>query len=278
MRIYPCPTCQETLFFDNLQCSCGTEVGYDPVLDTFSTQFEPCTNGAAIGCNWIAPGGGLCQSCAMTRTHPDLAVEGNTALWGKAELAKRRVLANLMSFGWFSGRDGGPRPTFDFLAEETADGPARPVMGHAAGHITINATESDPAEIVRRREAFGEPYRTMVGHVRHEMSHFLHWRKQGDAGFAEACRSLFGDERLDYGDALERFYAHGPAPGWQDAHVTAYAAAHPHEDWAETLAHVMLLLDVVSSAQAMGLARYEVYRDSDHALTEALQLDRKSVV
>ncbi|WP_208995187.1 putative zinc-binding metallopeptidase [Roseibium hamelinense] len=211
----------------------------------------------------------------MTITTPDIGLEENQELWKISEAAKRWVLANLISIGWFSAGDPGPRPSFDLLAERGTFGRSQPVMGHADGHIVIDVAEADPTEIVRRRENLSEPYRTMLGHFRHEIAHFLFIRLSDETAFLPEFHALFGDEATDYGSALDNYYAQGPASNWRDNYITAYASSHPHEDWAETASHVLHLWDVIDSARAVGMA---VQRQSPPApremdwLSEALDL------
>ncbi len=226
---------------------------FDPETHSMRLADRPCANRARIGCNWAAAGGGgLCRSCAMTQVVPDLDAGDNLDLWAETERAKRWMLANLGRWGWFGARDPGPRPVFRLLSEQTARGAANVVMGHAAGVITINVAEAREPVRAERRADLGELYRTMLGHMRHEMAHFLFTRLSGEAGFAEGFRALFGDERDDYAAALARHYA-APRPAGPD-HVTAYATAHPHEDWAETLAHLLHLTDLLDSAGAVGMS------------------------
>ncbi len=275
MRLFACPTCGGRLFFRNLGCgACGTEVAFDPEAQAFRPLAEtaPCANRAEIACPWQAEAGGACRSCAMTAVVPDAFHGENRALWASAEHAKRWTLAGLGRWGWFAASDPGPRPIFHLLAEDTPAGPAAIVMGHADGVVTINVTEADPVERVERREALGELQRTMLGHFRHEIAHFLFLRLAERAGFLEAFRALMGDERADYAAALERHYAEGPPPDHASRFVTAYASAHPHEDWAESAAHVMHLTDIADSAAAArltghGLPRpgYDAYAERDPA-------------
>lgn len=255
MRVHDCPACGADVWFDNLHCACGAELFYDPLADAMRTFGGACGLRGSIGCNWIREGhGDRCLSCAMTRTIPDLAVAGNHALWARAEAAKRLVLAGLLRLGWFTASDTGPRPVFDLCAEATRSGPASPVMGHADTVITINVAEAEPAEIVARRESLAEPYRTMVGHIRHELAHYVFARRASDAGFLGRFRAVFGDETQDYGAALDRYYASRDDGAWRDRHISRYASAHPHEDWAETAAHAMHLGELSHSARAVGLA------------------------
>jgi len=257
METFTCPACGERLFFRNAVCGCGAAVAFDPEMRAFALLDDacaPCANRDAIGCNWRAggAGGGLCASCAMTRTMPDLAVADNAALWTEAEEAKRQVLANLMRWGLFTARDASPAPVFDMLAEQTESGAARVMMGHLDGVVTINIAEADPAVREARRQQMAERYRTMTGHFRHELGHFVFARLAAAEGFLDAFRALFGDERADYAEALRRHYAR-PAADSDPDHVTPYAAAHPHEDWAETFAHHQHLVDIADSAARMCL-------------------------
>lgn len=271
MRIFQCPACGETLFFSNMACACGAEVAYDPGRAEFTTEFEPCANRAEIACNWIAEAeGGLCHACAMTEVIPDTFRGDNRQHWAEAEGAKRWVLANLARWGWFDASDDGPRPVFRLLAEHTAAGDVNVSMGHAEGVVTINVTEADPAERVRRRIQFGEPLRTMIGHFRHELGHFFFERLKGEPGFLDAFRAAFGDERADYAAALKKYYEEGAAPDWQNRHITEYSAAHPHEDWAECFAHLLHLADIIDSVIASGLSTpsapgpdYDPYAEAD---------------
>ena len=283
MHLYSCPDCGARLFFDNRDClSCGAEIVLDPLENRMSKRYDEsgdnaCSNRQDAGCNWaVAPDHGAtpdlherryCLSCRTSRTIPDLTQAGNRDYWREAETAKRWVLWGLMRLGWFGPQDDGPPPVFDMVAEETASGPVSVTMGHAEGVITLNVSEVDPARLALRQAELGEPYRTVMGHLRHELAHYLHWRLIGDADFARAFRSLFGDERSDYGAALQRHYD-DPRPAGE-THISSYATAHPHEDWAETAAHVLHLLDIADSFGATGFGlgaaddwRQDVYRQA----------------
>lgn len=271
MKIFTCPACGGHLFFDNLVCSCGGEVAYDPGLQSFVSNGRHCANRHDIECNWLASDDAdLCASCVMTTVRPDLSVSDNTLLWTKAELAKRKVLVGLYGWGWFDSQDPGGRPEFHMLSEATSTGLTDVTMGHASGLVTINLAEADATERVRRREDLGEPYRTMVGHFRHEIAHFLFERIAVSDEFHKSFRVLFGDETADYGAALARHYETGPPAGWQSIYVSAYASAHPHEDWAESAAHALHLVDMVDSFTAARLSlpnfadpNYDAYAEDD---------------
>lgn len=270
MRLHNCPDCGAAADFASLECSCGLALVYRVDDDRLFPLEAPCANRAEIACNWPAedPDTGLCRACRKTAVIPDTLHGENLAHWQAVEAEKRWVLAGLARWGWFRAGDPGPRPSFRLLAEETRHGPAPVMMGHAGGIITINVTEADPAERILRREALGERLRTMTGHLRHELAHFLFARLNGSEDFVAGFRAIFGDEREDYGKALETYYANGPEPDWRARHVTRYASAHPHEDWAECSAHILHLTDILDSALAAGLgarglpdAGYDAYAE-----------------
>jgi len=251
MRVFANPIGSGSLWFDNLTAADGTPVAYDPQARAFLAMPPFCANREAIGCNWIAPEhGALCRSCAMTTLTPDPLITGAMLNWGQTEAAKRWVLDNLGRWNWFRPEDPGTRPVFHMLAE----GPTPVSMGHAKGVVTISVAEADAVLRATRREALEEPYRTMIGHMRHELAHMIWWRLSVRADFLNAFRAMFGDERADYTAALHRHYEDGPPPDWRARFLTTYASAHPHEDWAETAAHLLHLTDITDSFIAAGLS------------------------
>lgn len=280
MQLFRCPACDEEIYFHNTACACGQLVSFDVERQQMRSDGWFCANRDDIACNWSAPAQGqLCVSCAMTEVVPDLRAEGNFEHWGHTELAKRWVLANLARWGWFTSSDHGARPTFRLLSEETLAGAENVVMGHADGVITLNVSEASQAVRAERQEELEERYRTMTGHIRHEMAHFLFVRLSEDQRFVAAFRDLFGDETADYAAALQAHYA---APKENDGtYITRYATAHPHEDWAETVAHLLHLVDLTDSVAAVGLATpkgppagYDAYTepDSDAVVTLAAEV------
>ena len=140
---------------------------------------------------------------------------------------------------------------FDFLSSPP-EGP-RVLTGHADGIITINIEEANDSERERIREQLHEPYRTLLGHLRHEVGHYYWDRLIAGSAWIDDFRELFGDEREDYAAALQRNYQQGPAPGWEQRHVSAYASVHPWEDWAETWAHYLHMVDTLDTALSFGL-------------------------
>ncbi|GAB3768497.1 putative zinc-binding peptidase [Ramlibacter monticola] len=278
MKTFHCQFCGHPIFFENVQClQCGSALAFLPdrlnmsaieeVPDGGEGLWRPRMRGRKVSgaryrlchnhttqnaCNFAVPArdpNELCVSCRLTRVLPDLSVPENPLRWYRLEAAKRRMFYTLAKLGLVStdppagSADG---PIFEFLA----DLPGQPVMtGHAQGVITLNVAEADDAERVRRREEMHEPYRTLLGHLRHESGHFYWDRLVDEGGRVESFRQVFGDERLDYQKALQDHYARGgTVPDWQDSFVSQYATAHPWEDWAETWAHYLHMVDLLETA------------------------------
>lgn len=276
MRLFECQHCRQPLFFENDKCdSCGRHLGYIPELGTMSAV-EPdgdrwkaladttnlyrfCANTAFDACNWLVLADSpetFCAACRHNRMIPDLSVPQNVARWRKIETAKHRLFYTLVRLYL-------PRPTrteepesglaFDFLQ---AAAPSKPVMtGHASGLITLSLSEADDSERERQRNAMEEPYRTLLGHFRHEIGHYYFYRLvEPSPSYATRFRELYGDPDADYQAALDRHYNEGAPPGWEDNYVSTYATMHPAEDWAETFAHYLHIRDTLDTAAAFGFA------------------------
>jgi len=191
---------------------------------------------------------------------PDLSVPENLPLWFRVEGAKRRLIYTLDSLGLpvFGKQVNAERGlAFEFLRDDTGkydefgnewENRRHVLTGHRTGTITINIAEADPHERERMRERMNEAYRTLLGHFRHEIAHYYWELLVRDSGWLEPVRSNFGDERTDYQAALDRYYAQGPKPNWSTTHISAYASAHPWEDWAETWAHYLHMVDTLETA------------------------------
>lgn len=265
MRIFACPNCRHTVFFENRAClGCGFVLGYSPADMSMLARApeggawlgggenrpgDLCINAGHGVCNWLAEAGPVrsyCLACRHNRTIPDLSVPANLRLWGRIEEAKRYLFYGLLRLGLTPGQDLG----FEFLADSAA--PA--MTGHRSGLVTIALAEADDAERERRRAALGEPYRTLLGHFRHEVGHYFWDRLIAGRPALAPFRALFGSETLDYGRALEAHYASGPPPDWPERHVSAYASAHPWEDFAETWAHYLHIVDTLETTKSAGLS------------------------
>jgi hypothetical protein len=257
MRAFTCDNCGQLLFFENSRClRCGHGQGFVPaeldlVLFSPDDQSGPqrCANAALARCNWLLEDEdreGLCLSCRLTATRPaDDDAEGLEE-FAVAEAAKRRLIFQLLDLELPIESD----LSFELLSSET-----RPVTtGHADGVITLDLSESDDVHREQRRAELGEPYRTLLGHFRHEIGHY-YWPiiVERDRSMLDRYRDLFGDEREDYAQALGRHYEHGAPSDWEDHHVSAYATMHPWEDWAETFAHYLHIRDTLETAAEFGI-------------------------
>jgi hypothetical protein len=255
MRAFTCPVCRHLVTFDSARClNCRTELVFDWGDRSFvdAAHNPECANRGLIGCNGVAGPGGLCSSCALTRTRPDDGDGAGLRYFGSAEAAKRRLVFELLELGLpvqgYREREGGL--AFDLLS--SASGPV--TTGHADGVVTLDLAEADPVHREKTRSELDEPYRTVLGHMRHEIGHYYQpiLAPEGSAAI-ERCREFMGDEREDYAAAMERHYENGPPPDWRDRYVSAYATMHPWEDWAETFAHYLHIRDVLQTAIAYGV-------------------------
>ncbi len=268
MRTFTCGHCANLLAFENSVCVvCGSPQAFSTeqfsmvVVDQSETH-QLCGNAALIGCNWlIADGERFCPSCRLTRTRPREDDTSGMVAFAGAEAAKRRLVYQLMDLALpvIAKLDDAAGLAFDLLS--STDAPV--TTGHADGVVTIDLAEGDDPHREAMRVEMGEPYRTMLGHLRHEVGHYyfqvlVEGRRPGagDTHVGDAIerfRTLFGDERPDYGDALRRHYTDGPPLRWEVSHISAYATAHPWEDWAETFAHYLHILDTLQTASSWGM-------------------------
>ncbi len=238
--------------------------------DTNGRAYRRCNNlMTAASCNWMAPApregdddsfnvdglaAGFCLSCSVTRTIPDQSVEGNGRQWRKLEQAKRRLVSQLLALGLpVASRLADPVHglAFDFLSN--VPGGPHVLTGHEMGVITLNAEEAEDAVRERIRAEMREPYRTLVGHFRHEIGHYYWDLVVLPTPWVDSFRELFGDERADYATALRTHYEQGPPPDWRNMFVTSYASSHPWEDWAETWAHYLHMADTADTAMSFGV-------------------------
>ncbi len=286
MKTFSC-CCGNTVYFENTDClRCDRKLGFLPDRLTLSA-LEPAGDqlwrpaGAADGllyracrngidhdaCNWMVPADepeDYCLACRLNQVIPNLDKPGNRALWIRIEQTKRRLIYDLRRlhlpvFPKTSNPNNGL--AFAFM-EDNPEGlefahqhqGSQIMTGHANGLITINIAEADDAERERRRQQMNEQQRTLLGHFRHESGHYYWDRLIANGAMLKPVRALFGDERQDYASALEDYYNDGPSENWWNTHVSAYASAHPWEDWAESWAHWLQISDTVETAAAIGLA------------------------
>jgi len=278
LKTYTCQ-CGNALYFANSKCLvCGAMVGFLPDEQQLSTLtitddglykvahnnklYRQCKNYWQYDvCNWMVPNSDsneLCQSCRLNVMIPNLEKPENLPLWYNMEQAKRRLLYTLMKLKLpIEGRDSDPAGGlgFSFLEDDIADEYGNEltvknyvVIGHNSGLITINLREAIASVRIEMREKMNEQYRTLIGHFRHESGHYYWDRLIQPSTLLNRFRELFGDERLSYTHAMEQYYKNGPADNWQNVWISAYASMHPWEDWAETWAHYLHMIDTLETA------------------------------
>ncbi|MEM5508990.1 putative zinc-binding metallopeptidase [Pseudoalteromonas sp. AS71] len=203
----------------------------------------------------------LCFSCRFNETVPDLSIIGHIPLWKKMETAKRRALYTLKSLSLPLNtiiQEPESGLSFDFITDRNvSDHFVSPIIGqdvvftgHDCGHITINLAEADDVARSQAKIAMGERYRTLLGHFRHELGHYYFDQLIANSPKKHAlCKQYFGDDELDYQQALDTHYKQGAPANWHETFISEYATMHPYEDWAETWAHYMHIIDTLETAK-----------------------------
>ena len=283
MRRYFCPHCLNEVHFDNTVCvKCNSYLSYSSSTDSFrtSTASSPssqsvdsyCANRDLIGCNWMVEqheASHFCISCSHTLVIPDLSTAPNVERWARLERAKRMLFYGLQKFHLpLDPHDHklGQGLRFELKADllPIAGRETKTMTGHKAGVITINISEADDDIREQHRVEMGEPYRTLIGHFRHEVGHYYWDRLVADGGRVEQFRSMFGDERSAYTEALQRHYQSGAPLGWETLYVSSYASSHPWEDFAETWAHYFHIVDGLETAESYAIGNLatsgDIYR------------------
>lgn len=268
-----CCGCGLRVFFDDEACTaCGAELGYAPGLGRMLSrrpgeprfraagggEWKSCRNQHEFrACNWLLPAedpADWCEACRLNAVIPNLAARQNLVLWRRVERAKRRLVYSLIALGLpREGGDRRPPLRFEFMEDQRSNpdvAESLVMTGHRAGIITINLLEADDVMRHAVREQMAERYRTLLGHFRHESGHYYEPLLVPPGPARDVYRALFGDERQDYDDALARYHAEGPAPGWASRCISPYASSHPMEDWAESWAHYLHITDALETARA----------------------------
>jgi hypothetical protein len=273
MKLFSCQNCFNLLYFENSLCGkCGFTVGYLPGLEVLSAvapdggawialadphqRYRFCANWEKLACNWMVrteEASTFCTACQHNRTIPDVTDPIRHGQWVRMETAKRRLFYSLLRLRLplpLPGSGDQQPLAFDFLDDLPG---LKVTTGHDEGTITVSLIEADDAERERLRTGMGEPYRTLLGHFRHEIGHFYWDKLVRDGGLIEGCRAVFGDESVSYDEALKRYYREGPAPDWPERFISGYATMHPWEDFAETWAHYLHIVDTLEMAYAFGI-------------------------
>jgi len=267
MKLFTCTQCGVVLHFENTHCEhCGSAVGFDSsLLELVSFQpgeRERCANFEAGVCNWLLPpdhAGGFCRACELNHYIPNLADVKSHRGWRNIEFAKHRLIYSILRLQLplkSKAIDPENGISFDFInPDQLVPEDAETTTGHSAGTITIAIEEADPSSREKARVAMQERYRTLLGHLRHEVGHY-YWNLfiNGHPTLHPRFRELFGDETEKYGESLKRHYTDGPNPRWMESCISAYASSHPWEDWAETWSHYLHLTDTMETAHALGVS------------------------
>jgi hypothetical protein len=299
LKLFHCGQCGQRVFFDNLRCeSCGASLGYVPGDDemvAFAVEPDgawrrlgpegspqrPCTNYSVESvCNWMVRADDpspLCVSCRTTRIIPALTKPENRTYWAHLELAKRRLFYTLIRLKLPApSRHLDPVHGLSFQFLEQVSPNDRVLTGHDEGIITLNIAEADDAAREQMRADMHEPYRSLVGHFRHESGHYYWDRLINNTTWIDEYRSLFGDERADYDAALRQHYA-TPMVDWHLNYISAYASSHPWEDWAECWAHYLHMVDGLETAAAWGLHLAHAVPNGPALVAQPVPADGESV-
>lgn len=271
VRDFGCPRCGQQLTFENSRClSCGATLRF--LLDTRAflaldddgpdvgsalvgqRRVTSCGNLYPARCNWATSlGSTLCASCALTRTRPADADTDGLSAFADAEAAKRRLVVELVELGLpIVDRISDPARGLCFDLLSSTDRPV--TTGHHSGVVTLDLAEGDDVHRTQLQVSMAEPYRTVLGHFRHETGHYYAMVLAENGPARPDFERLFGDPDANYRDALDRHYSQGAPPGWEREFVSSYATMHPAEDWAETFAHYLHIRDTLDTAAAFGMA------------------------
>jgi hypothetical protein len=257
VRAFQCEVCGAELFFENSVCvRCGSAVGYSREQRTMvavTADRSICGNLNRCGCNWIADpdsAAGLCFSCTLTRTRPAAADAVALTQYWVAEAAKRRLIFGLDELELpIKIREGSHGLAIELLSSSRG----KIITGYQNGVITLDLAESNDSHREALRESMDEPYRTVLGHFRHEIGHYYCKLLALTTDRRDEFRALFGDETTSYDEALQHHYAGGAGQNWQDRFVSAYATMHPLEDFAEVFGHFLHIADTLQTAAEFGV-------------------------
>jgi hypothetical protein len=296
VKLFSCDACGQTLYFHNVTCTaCGHAIGFVPQkleLMAFETgqtgawhpvvakdeTYRPCANYRTHNaCNWMVPASfsdEFCLSCRLNRTIPDLSVARNRLLWQRLQTEKNRLVYSLLRLSLpISNKQESPALglAFDVLGDPNPrfSEDSSIITGHSMGIITLDIAEADDAVREKVRQKMAEPYRTVLGHLRHESGHYYWDRLVHNSDWLTGFRERFGDERMDYDEALRSHYASGPPTGWTESYVSSYATSHPWEDWAESWAHYLHMIDTLETAWQFGLRLAPETENGDELTTTA---------
>ncbi len=303
MKLFKCDHCGQPVYFENTFCvQCNTSLGFDsqlmevvavkPAADNNNIlvasagagpasgfRYKYCSNQQYNVCNWLVPYDSpdeFCIACDLNRTIPDLSNPHHLEKWASIEVAKHRLVYSLLRFklpviSKAQNEDKGI--AFDFLSEENTEETKRLLTGHDHGLITLNIAEADDAIREMARNQMDEVYRTVLGHFRHEIGHYYWDQLINETDRLQLFRNLFGDETADYDEALKQHYGKAASDSWREKFISGYASSHPWEDWAETWAHYMHIVDTMETAYSFGMTITPRSGDAQNDLSASLNID-----
>lgn len=298
MKLFKCNNCNQPIYFENYLCvHCNAALGFNPQqMDLLSlqaaaddatlftiagatdgNQYKYCSNQQHNVCNWLLPHSSeaaYCMACNLNHTIPNLSEPHHWEKWARIEVAKHRLVYALLRFqlpvvSKFQNAANGI--AFDFMAEENKG--ERLLTGHDNGLITLNIAEADDAIREMARKQMDEVYRTLLGHFRHEIGHYYWDQLIKNSDRLQLFRNIFGDETMDYSQALQLHYNKLPSDSWKETFISVYASAHPWEDWAETWAHYLHIIDTLETAYSFGLTLSPAVSDNSNDMSAAINID-----
>jgi len=299
MKLFTCSHCAQPVYFENYIClKCNAALGFDaqqmqlialqPAANGYTlltqngeintTAYKYCSNKQFNVCNWLLPQNSeatFCMACNLNHTIPDLTATGNIEKWGRIETAKHRLIYSLLRFKLpvvSKYQDVINGLAFDFMADDKPND-EHLFTGHANGWITLNIKEADDVIRVMARNQMGEVYRTLLGHFRHEAGHYYWERLIQYTPRLEDFRKLFGDESMNYGEALKTYYTKPATANWKQNFISVYASAHPWEDWAETWAHYLHIIDTLETGYSFGLTVKPRVPETETKMSALLNID-----
>jgi len=297
MKLFKCQHCGQPVYFENYFCvHCNAALGFDwQQVDMLSLQvaaddatlfttgsddkkqYKYCSNKQYHVCNWLLPHNSeaeFCLACNLNHTIPDLSEPDHWEKWASIEVAKHRLVYALLRLKLpiiSKFQDAEKGIAFNFMAEENKG--ERLLTGHDNGLITLNIAEADDVIREMARNQMDEVYRTLLGHFRHEIGHYYWDRLIKDSGRLQSFRDLFGDETINYSEALQQHYNKPASEDWRKNFISAYAGAHPWEDWAETWAHYLHIIDTLETAYSFGLSLHPKAADSENKMSATINID-----
>lgn len=275
--------CGQEIYFNNRQClACGSLLAFDHNNSEFLSlqerdgglcralqnegSYRLCQNRLNYGiCNGAIAekeSSVFCLPCSLNKTIPDLSATENIHRWRRIEAAKSRLIYGLFALPLpvcLPNYEVTPCLHFEFLEDQRTN-PNVPdefiSTGHQNGLVTLNILEADDILRAQQMQLSAERYRTVLGHFRHESGHFYYPALASDQ---ERFASLFGNPELAYNEALQNHYQNGAPADWANRFISAYASSHPLEDWAETFAHYLHIVDSLETACSHGLIDPGIY-------------------